>query len=54
MLFDLEGEGGARNVDALFAEIETQAATEQGASERGEALLAALYDYAEMIAPEVG
>jgi exodeoxyribonuclease-1 len=50
----LEGEGGARNVDALFAEIDTQAETELGASERGEALLAALYDYAELIAPEVG
>jgi exodeoxyribonuclease-1 len=46
----LEGEGGARNVDALFAEIDALAET---ADERGEAILAALYDYAETIAPEV-
>ncbi len=49
----LEGEGGARNVDALFAEIDTQAETEPGSSERGKVLLAALYDYAELITPEV-
>ena len=46
----LEGEGGARNVDALFAEID---ALSQTADERGEAILGALYDYAEAIAPEV-
>ncbi len=46
----LEGEGGARNVDALFAEIDTLAET---ADERGEAILGALYEYAELIAPEV-
>ncbi len=46
----LEGEGGARNVDALFAEIDTLSET---ADERGEAILGALYDYAEAIAPEV-
>ena len=46
----LEGEGGARNVDALFAEIDALAET---ADERGEAILGALYDYAEAIAPEV-
>ena len=46
----LEGEGGVRNIDALFAEIDTLAET---ADERGEAILGALYDYAESIAPEV-
>ncbi len=46
----LDGEGGARNVDALFASIDTLSAT---ADERGEAILGALYDYAETIAPEV-
>jgi exodeoxyribonuclease-1 len=45
----LEGEGGARNVDALFAEIDT---LQETADERGEAVLGALYDYAEAIAPE--
>ncbi|MDP3805429.1 exodeoxyribonuclease I [Hydrogenophaga sp.] len=46
----LEGEGGARNVDALFAEIDTLSET---ADERGQAILGALYDYAEAIAPEL-
>jgi len=46
----LEGEGGARNVDALFAAIDELA---ESADERGEAILGALYDYAESIAPEV-
>jgi len=46
----LEGEGGARNVDALFAEIDVLAET---ADERGEAILGALYEYAEAIAPAV-
>jgi exodeoxyribonuclease I len=46
----LEGAGGARNVDALFAEIDTLA---ESADERGEAILGALYDYAESIAPEL-
>ena len=45
----LEGEGGARNVDALFAQIDTLS---ESADERGEAILGALYDYAEQIAPE--
>jgi exodeoxyribonuclease I len=45
----LEGEGGARNVDALFAEIDTLS---ESADERGEAILGALYDYAEAIAPD--
>ncbi|MFC5523486.1 exodeoxyribonuclease I [Polaromonas jejuensis] len=44
----LEGEGGARNVDALFAEID---ALQQSADERAEAILGALYDYAELITP---
>ena len=46
----LEGEAGARNVDALFEQIDALSAT---ADERGEAILGALYDYAEAIAPEV-
>ena len=46
----LDGEGGARNVDALLAEIDTLSDT---ADTRGEAILAALYDYAEAIAPEI-
>ena len=45
----LEGEGGARNVDALFAQIDE---LQETADERGEAILGALYDYAELIAPE--
>ena len=45
----LEGEGGARNVDALFAQIDTLAET---VDEKGEAILGALYDYAEAITPE--
>jgi exodeoxyribonuclease-1 len=44
----LEGEGGARNVDALSAEIDALAET---ADERGEEILGALYEYAEAIAP---
>lgn len=46
----LEGEGGARNVDALFARIDVLSET---ADERGEAILGSLYDYAEAIAPEL-
>ncbi|MGH8805385.1 MAG: exodeoxyribonuclease I, partial [Polaromonas sp.] len=45
----LEGEGGARNVDALLAEIDTLS---ESADERGEAILGALYDYAEAITPQ--
>ena len=45
----LEGEGGARSVDALFSEIDMLA---EKADEQGEAVLGALYDYAEAIAPE--
>jgi len=46
----LEGEGGARNVDALFARIDVLSET---ADERGEAILGSLYDYAEAIAPDL-
>ena len=46
----LEGEGGARNVDALFAQIDVLSAN---ADEKGEAVLGALYEYVEMISPEV-
>jgi exodeoxyribonuclease-1 len=48
-----EGEGGARKLDDLFAEIDqlTEQFGEAG-NERGEAILGALYDYAELIAPE--
>ena len=45
----LEGEGGALNVDAYFAQID---ALGENADERAEAILSALYDYAEAIAPE--
>ena len=46
----LEGEGGARNVDTLFEAVDALAET---ADERAEAILGALYDYAESIAPEL-
>ena len=46
----LEGEGGARNVDALLAQLDVLSET---ADERGEEILGALYEYAEAIAPEV-
>jgi exodeoxyribonuclease-1 len=45
----LEGEGGALNLDRFFAEIDMLSA---GADERAEAILGALYEYAEAIAPE--
>jgi len=44
----LDGEGGVRTVVALFDEIDKLAET---TDERGEEILAALYDYAELIAP---
>lgn len=44
----LDGEGGVRTVVALFDEIDKLAET---SDERGEAILAALYDYAELITP---
>jgi exodeoxyribonuclease-1 len=43
-----EGAGGARTIDQLFQEIDALSET---ADERAEAILGALYDYAEMIAP---
>ncbi|MGV8805642.1 MAG: exodeoxyribonuclease I [Polaromonas sp.] len=46
----LDGQAGARNVDALFAEIDT---LQESTDERGEEILGALYDYAEAIAPEL-
>ena len=45
-LFD--GDGNARTIDMLFEEIDNLSET---ANERGEEILGALYDYAEMIAP---
>jgi len=45
----LEGEGGASTLTALFDELDQLA---ESADERGEAILGALYDYAEMIAPQ--
>lgn len=45
----LEGEGGARNVDAYFAQIDQMAQDAQ--DERTEDLLSQLYDYAEAITP---
>jgi len=46
----LEGEGGARNVDAYFAQIDELAEQAEG-DERAEGILSQLYDYAEAIAP---
>ena len=46
----LEGEGGARNVDAFLAQLDVLSET---ADERGEEVLGALYEYAERVAPEV-
>ncbi|GGB98109.1 exodeoxyribonuclease I [Oxalicibacterium flavum] len=45
-----EGAGGARTMDDLFAQIDALSET---ADERAEAILGALYDYAESIAPEI-
>jgi len=44
----LQGEDGARTLTALFDELDRLA---EDADEQGEALLGALYDYAESIAP---
>jgi exodeoxyribonuclease-1 len=46
-LFD--GAAGARTVEQLFGEIDQLSET---ADERGEQILGALYDYAEMVAPQ--
>ena len=43
-----QGEGGARTLAALASEIDSLS---EDADERGEEILSALYDYAEMIAP---
>ena len=45
----LEGEGGHKPVDTYFEEIDRLS---ESADERGEAILGALYDWAEMVAPE--
>ncbi len=45
----VEGEGGFKSIDVCFAEID---ALSENADERGEALLGALYDWAEAIVPE--
>jgi len=47
----MEGEGGARTFDALFAQLD---ALGEQADERAGAILEAIYDYAEAIAPDVG
>ncbi|MBL8338733.1 MAG: exodeoxyribonuclease I [Rhodoferax sp.] len=44
-----EGAGGARTVDQLFEQIDQLS---ESADDRGQEILGALYDYAEMIAPE--
>jgi len=44
-----EGAGGARTVDELFSELDRLGAE---TDEQGQEVLAALYDYVEMIAPE--
>ncbi|MBB3119396.1 exodeoxyribonuclease I [Pseudoduganella violacea] len=44
-----EGEAGARTVEQLFMEVDQLSET---VDERGEEILGALYDYAEMIAPQ--
>ena len=46
-LFD--GAAGARTVEQLFSEIDQ---LQETADERGEEILGALYDYAEMVAPQ--
>ncbi|WP_019700311.1 GAF domain-containing protein [Paracidovorax oryzae] len=45
----MEGEGGGLTFDVLFARLDTLGET---ADERGEAILGALYEYAESIAPD--
>jgi exodeoxyribonuclease-1 len=46
----LEGEGGARNVDALLESLEN---LQETADARGEQILSALQDYAEEITPQI-
>ena len=45
----IDGEGGARNLDALLAQLDVLS---ESADEKGQAVLEALSDYAELIAPE--
>lgn len=45
----LEGEAGARNLDAFFAQIDALSET---ADERAEAILGTLHDYAESVVPQ--
>ena len=47
----IEGEGGARTAEQMFAEID--ALSETLDDERSETILGALYDYAEAIVPEM-
>ncbi|MGB6115921.1 MAG: exodeoxyribonuclease I, partial [Comamonas sp.] len=47
----MQGEGGARTFDALFAQLD---ALGEQADERAGAILEAIYDYAEAIAPDMG
>lgn len=47
----IEGVGGARTAERMFAEID--ALSETADDERAEAILGALYDYAEAIVPEI-
>ena len=46
----IEGEGGARTAEQMFAQID---ALSESVDERGEDILGALYDYAESIVPEL-
>ena len=46
----MQGEGGARTFEALFEQLDTLGAD---ADERNQAILEAVYDYAEGIAPEL-
>ncbi|MDP3355517.1 MAG: exodeoxyribonuclease I, partial [Polaromonas sp.] len=46
----LEGENGARNVDAFLAELDVLSET---ADPRGQKVLQTLYEYAEVVAPEI-
>ena len=47
----MEGEGGARHVDALLAQLDVLSET---ADEKGQGVIEALSDYAETIAPDAG
>lgn len=47
----MRGEGGGLTFDALFERLDTLGAE---ADERGQAILEAVYDYADSIAPDIG